>query len=216
MKLRHLIATSAVGLALCVGTPAFAQVTEAGDGSANNNTTIDDTANDFLDLLSNNAIANGDNRDNDDNGNNRDNTDVEVDDVLDVLSNNLNGDNRDNDNNNITNSVGAQQGGEVDTVSSGASNAASRGGEINNGNNAVVATQLMFAVSELPLVTYENGNDSEDGIDYDGGDNTISGSAFAAFSGIMTSAWNTGHGSQSQAGTNIAAQGTTNIGGDGD
>lgn len=75
MKFKTMLTTSALALGLVVGTPAFAQVTEAGAGSADNNTTVRDVV-DTLDLLSNNAnnANNSSNdQDNDNNGDNRDN-----------------------------------------------------------------------------------------------------------------------------------------------
>jgi hypothetical protein len=68
MKMNKLLAATAVVAAFTFATPAMAQstggVTEAGPGSADDNLSVNDSLNDFLDLLSNNDLANGDNRDN--------------------------------------------------------------------------------------------------------------------------------------------------------
>jgi hypothetical protein len=46
----------------------------------------------------------------------------------------------------------------------------------------------------------------------DTGNNTVSGSAFAAYAGILNAAWNTGINSNAQAATNISAQGNVSFG----
>lgn len=201
MRIRHILAASAAALTIGFASPALAQdIDERGPGDVEDNVIVDDTANDFLDLLSNNEDSfntsndgddnndidvedNGNNRDNEydfeDNGNNRDN---EYED---------NGNNRDNetysDNDN--------------------SNVAHRGGTISNSwsmdtGNRAVATQTLVALN----VNEEQVVEDLDG-DYESGDNTVRGSAFAAFAGILNQAWNTGINSNAQAGTNIAAVG---------
>ncbi len=68
--MRKIVTCSLMALGLSLGAPVMAQDTgvgEAGPGSANDNVTVDDTANDFLDFLSNNA--NGNNRGNIDGSN---------------------------------------------------------------------------------------------------------------------------------------------------
>jgi hypothetical protein len=109
-------------------------------------------------------------------------------------------------------SVSASRGGEVDTVASGAgSYAASRGGEIEVGNTEVVANQyLVGIISNQSLDDVEELADSESG--YNSGSNSVDGSSFSAFAGILNQAWNTGVNANVQAGTNVAAQGTVNFG----
>lgn len=170
MNLRHFLAGTAAVMAFGMASPALAQpasVDEDGNGSADNNTVIDDTANDFLDLL----------------------------------SNNLNGNNRDNENN------GASQG----------SNSASRGGSIASGN-FITATQTLAAINvnqQLDEVVDLDGEDDTDtAVGYNSGNNRVSDNAFAAFAGILNQAFNTGINANTQAATNIAAQGTVNFGTD--
>ena len=125
-----------------------------------------------------------------------DNTIVEVYDVLDLLSNN--GNNSDNSSQDQDND--------------------------NNGNNrgngsSIVAFQLLNAVnnnSELDEVVDLDGEDAtETAVGYNSGNNTVNGSAFAAYAGILNQAWNTGINANTQAATNIAAQGTVNFGSQG-
>ena len=85
-----------------------------------------------------------------------------------------------------------------------------------NGNNAVVAIQTLNAnntnqqMDELVDLDGEDG--SETPVGYNSGSNSVSGSAFAAYAGILNAAWNTGINSNAQAATNIAAQGTVSFG----
>ncbi|MFN3388983.1 MAG: hypothetical protein ACK40O_08620 [Allosphingosinicella sp.] len=200
MRIRNLLAATTLAAGLTIATPALAQTTgvdEDGPGSADNNVFVDDTANDFLDLLSHNDLANGNNRDNDDNGNNRDNeTDTTAD----------------------HGSYAVSRGSEMQQTwmsTSGGSQAASHGGEIQNGSN-IVAEQTLIAInanSQLDEVVDLDGEDaSETAVGYNSGNNNVSGNAFAAYAGILNQAWNTGINSNAQAATNIAAQGTVNFG----
>jgi len=73
-----------------------------------------------------------------------------------------------------------------------------------NGNIRLVADQsLESSVSNAGPMNF-NGRHST----YNSGANSIGGSAFAAYSGILNQGWNTGINANSQAATNIAAQGT--------
>jgi hypothetical protein len=85
-----------------------------------------------------------------------------------------------------------------------------------NGNSLVVATQTLGAnntnqqMDELVDLDGEDG--SETAVGYNSGNNNVSGSAFAAYAGILNAAWNTGINSNAQAATNIAASGTVSFG----
>lgn len=76
-----------------------------------------------------------------------------------------------------------------------------------NGNIHMVADQsLESSVSNAGPMNFNGGYSS-----YGSGANSIGGSAFAAYSGILNQGWNTGINANSQAATNIAAQGTTSF-----
>jgi len=85
-----------------------------------------------------------------------------------------------------------------------------------NGNSLVVATQSLNAINtnqNLDEVVDMDGEDgSETPVGYNSGNNSIRGNAFAAYAGIMNAAWNTGINANTQAATNIAAQGTVSFG----
>jgi hypothetical protein len=85
-----------------------------------------------------------------------------------------------------------------------------------NGNNAVLAVQTLNATNTNQqmdeLVDLDGEDDSDTAVGYNSGGNNVSGSAFAAYAGILNAAWNTGINSNAQAATNIAAQGTVSFG----
>jgi hypothetical protein len=85
-----------------------------------------------------------------------------------------------------------------------------------NRNTLIAATQTLHAVntnSEMDELVDLDGEDrSETAVGYNSGNNSVSGNAFAAFAGIANQAWNTGINANTQAATNIAAQGTVNFG----
>jgi hypothetical protein len=85
-----------------------------------------------------------------------------------------------------------------------------------NGNNLVVAIQALTATNTNQqmdeLVDLDGEDDSDTAVGYNSGNNSVSGSAFAAYAGILNAAWNTGINSNAQAATNIAAQGTVSFG----
>lgn len=73
------------------------------------------------------------------------------------------------------------------------------------GNIHLVADQSLDAsISNHDPLNF-NGKKSN----YSSGSNSVNGSAFAAYSGILNQAWNTGINSNAQAATNMAAQGST-------
>ncbi len=85
-----------------------------------------------------------------------------------------------------------------------------------NGNTSIVAYQTLKANntnSYLDEVVDLDGEDgSETAVGFNSGDNSVSNNAFAAFAGIANQAWNTGINANTQAATNIAAQGTVSFG----
>jgi len=88
----------------------------------------------------------------------------------------------------------------------------------NNGNtlNAIVAYQSLSAYntnSQMDeLIDLDGEDDSETAVGYNSGNNVVRDNAFAAFAGINNAAWNTGVNANTQAASNIAAQGTVNFG----
>jgi hypothetical protein len=117
-------------------------------------------------------------------------------------------------------SIAAAKGGEVDANSAtNGSNAAAQGGRISwDSSTNVVANQKLVAMNinhDLDEVVDLDGTDeSQSNVGYNSGNNSIRGNAFAAYAGILNQAWNTGINANTQAATNIAAQGTVNFGGD--
>lgn len=85
-----------------------------------------------------------------------------------------------------------------------------------NGNTMIVAKQYLFAEnsnSMLDEVVDLDGEDrNETAVGYNSGSNSVNDNAFAAYAGILNQAWNTGINANTQAATNIAAQGTVNFG----
>jgi hypothetical protein len=85
-----------------------------------------------------------------------------------------------------------------------------------NGNNYVVAEQELKATNVNmyldEVVDLDGEDDSDTAVGYNSGNNTVRDNAFAAFAGISNAAWNTGINANTQAATNIAAQGTINFG----
>ena len=85
-----------------------------------------------------------------------------------------------------------------------------------NGNTLIVATQSLSATNtnqNLDEVVDMDGEDRSDtNVGYQSGNNSVRGNAFAAYAGILNAAWNTGINANTQAATNIAAQGNVNFG----
>jgi hypothetical protein len=75
-------------------------------------------------------------------------------------------------------------------------------------NSSVVADQYLSASVTNEEDMWFDGEDS----DYSSGDNSVYGSAFAAYAGILNQAWNTGINANAQAATNVAARGTVTFG----
>lgn len=89
-------------------------------------------------------------------------------------------------------------------------------GDVGSNNNTVTANQLLNAVNTNSMMDELVDLDGEDGtpapVGYNSGDVYVRGNAFAAFAGILNSANNTGINANTQAASNIAAQGTINFG----
>ena len=85
-----------------------------------------------------------------------------------------------------------------------------------NGNTMIVAKQYLFAEnsnSMLDEVVDLDGEDKDEtAVGYNSGSNSVNDNAFAAYAGILNQSWNTGINANTQAATNIAAQGTVNFG----
>jgi uncharacterized membrane protein YfhO len=85
-----------------------------------------------------------------------------------------------------------------------------------NDNTSIVAKQTLIAEnsnSYLDEVVDLDGEDgSETAVGYNSGANSVNDNAFAAYAGILNQAWNTGINANTQAATNIAAQGAVNFG----
>ncbi len=88
-------------------------------------------------------------------------------------------------------------------------------GSLNN-NSLVVATQTLSATNTNQnldeVVDMDGEDDSDTNVGYQSGNNSVRGSAFAAYAGILNAAWNTGINANTQAATNIAASGTVSFG----
>ncbi len=85
-----------------------------------------------------------------------------------------------------------------------------------NNNEQIVAYQTLIATNSnhhLDEVVDLDGLDgTETAVGYNSGSNSVYGNAFAAYAGILNQAWNTGINANTQAATNIAAEGTVNFG----
>ena len=141
------------------------------------------------------AVAQGQDQDNDNtttgaSGNNSDNDTVVVNDLIDLFvqdnaADTFSDDDQDND------------------------------GKL-NGNSLVVATQTLSATNTNQnldeVVDMDGEDDSDTNVGYQSGNNSVRGSAFAAYAGILNAAWNTGINANTQAATNIAASGTVSFG----
>ncbi|HVU29950.1 MAG TPA: hypothetical protein VHE36_06070 [Sphingomicrobium sp.] len=184
MKLRYLMAASAIAACVGLASPAMADTTNTGtSGNVKGGSTSASQSGTAASGGSTAASQGGTVDQNKDNGNNRDNVDVAVttgDNNLDGFQ--ANGNNRGN------------------SDSSGSDNNSF-------GNNAVVADQSLSGV-----VVGHDQKDLVDDVDgYESGDNNIQGNSFAAYAGILNQAWNTGIAANTQAGTNIAASAQVNF-----
>lgn len=185
MKIGHILATTAAVLAIGLVSPAMAQ-------QDNTNNQIDDGGgntqnnNSIQDAL--NGSLNEWNNFNNDNG--ADSHSVEITtDITKTYTSTYEDSSQDNDLN----------------------------GSFNDNSSAeIVAVQNLWAVntnSEMDeLVDLDGEDETDTAVGYNSGDNAVSGSAFAAYAGILNTAWNTGINANVQAATNIAAQGSVTFG----
>lgn len=187
MKIKATLAASALVLAFGLAMPAAAQQTsdnQAGPttGGVGTGNTATSTAN-SLDL--NVQDSGNDNSDNsvNDSGN------LDIDD-----SGNDNSDNSTNDSGNIA----------LASFNTDNSDNSTNDSNNNNDSSSIVALQVLTATvsNAAPMNFFSIGSD------YSSGDNSVNGSAFAAFSGILNQGWNTGINANAQAATNVAARGT--------
>lgn len=85
-----------------------------------------------------------------------------------------------------------------------------------NGNTSIVAKQTLMAENSNSyldeVVDLDGLDEPETAVGYNSGSNSVNDNAFAAYAGILNQAWNTGINANTQAATNIAAQGTVNFG----
>lgn len=232
MKFGKTLAVSAAALAIGIATPSFAQVTEGGNGSADNNqtTVVDDVlSNNGNDINSNNddngnnrdneANGNGNNRDNEanDNGNNRGNDQSDDDGIDDSLNGSLNGnDASDDDGNGSFNGNGSGNSDDDSlavAISLSAQDNDNNGNNRDNNNTTVVAVQDLTAVNaNLGMEEVVDMDTAQEGHRLRTGDNSANNNAYAAFAGVMSQSWNTGLNANVQAATNIAARGSVNFG----
>jgi hypothetical protein len=202
MQIKHVLAASATALAIGLAAPAAAQLTEGGNGSADDNVVVTDG----LDLLSNNSLGNGNDRNNDNststdafdllsnngNGDNRDNDQSTTTDAIDLLSNNGNGDNRENDQSTTTDAFDLLSnngnGDNRDNEDSGndysgsmnnddgrqysGSNVAEGGSELNQGSNNNNSSSAIVATQVL--VGVNTASQMDEFADFDGEDDSDS------------------------------------------
>lgn len=190
MNMKSTLAASALVLAMGLAMPAAAQQTTGptsagpttGGSGANADATSTSTSTDV-----NVQDSGNDNSDNSldiaDSGNDNSDNSIDV---------------ADSGNDNSDNSLNVADSGN-DSSNNSTNNS-------NNGNDssAVVALQVLTATVSNAAALNFNGTQA----DYSSGSNSVSGSAFAAFSGILNNGWNTGINANAQAATNIAARGT--------
>ena len=212
MNMKSTLAASALVLAMGLAMPAAAQQTTGptsagpttGGSGANADATstststdinVQDSGNDNSDNSLDIADSGNDNSDNSidiaDSGNDSSDNSLNISD-----SGNDNSDNSVNDSGNLAFAL----------ASFNTDNSNNSTNDSNNGNDssAVVALQVLTAtVSNAAALNFTGGF-----ADYASGSNSVSGSAFAAFSGILNNGWNTGINANAQAATNIAARGT--------
>lgn len=85
-----------------------------------------------------------------------------------------------------------------------------------NNNTKIAAYQTLTATNTNhhldEVVDLDGEDESSTAVGYNSGSNSVYGNAFAAFAGIANQAWNTGINANTQAATNIAAQGEVNFG----
>jgi hypothetical protein len=87
--------------------------------------------------------------------------------------------------------------------------------DVNSNNTSVSARQSLSAINTNQyldeVADFDGEDDTQSTAGYNSGGNSVSGSAFAAFAGILNQSWNTGLNSNAQSATNVAVQGTINF-----
>jgi hypothetical protein len=189
MKIKATLAASALVLAFGLAMPAAAQQTSGTNaGPTTGGVGVGNTATSTSTSTDLNIQDSG--NDNSDNSTN-DSGNLEISD-----SGNDNSDNSVNDSGNLAFAL----------ASFNTDNSNNSVNDSNNGNDSssVVALQVLTAtVSNAAPLNFQSLLS-----DYSSGDNSVNGSAFAAFSGILNQGWNTGINANAQAATNVAARGT--------
>lgn len=190
MKIKSTLAASALVLAFGLAMPAAAQQTsDTQAGPTTGGIGVGNTATSTATSTDLNVQDSG--NDNSDNSTN-DSGNIDIAD-----SGNDNSDNSVNDSGNLAFAL----------ASFNTDNSDNSTNDSNNGNDSssVVALQVLTAtVSNAAPLNFQSllGNDNSSG------SNSVNGSAFAAFSGILNQGWNTGINASTQAATNVAARGT--------
>jgi hypothetical protein len=197
MNMKSTLAASAFALAIGLAMPAAAQQTsDTNAGPTTGGVGVGNTATSTSTSTDLNVQDSGnDNSDNSidvaDSGN--DNSDNSID-VAD--SGNDNSDNSIDDSGNLAFALAS--------FNTDNSNNSTNDSNNDNDSSSVVALQVLTAtVSNAAPLNFQSLLS-----DYSSGDNSVSGSAFAAFSGILNNGWNTGINANAQAATNVAARGT--------
>jgi hypothetical protein len=182
MTIKHTIAVSALALGLCMAAPAYAQQTSNSQAGAIG--LVATATNTSTDL----------NTQDSNNDNSTDISDVGNTDIADS------GNTSDSGNTALMFALG----------SFNTDNSDNSTNDSNNGNDSssIVADQDLRANASVnaPILFLSLASDNSSG------DNSVSGSAFAAYAGILNTAWNTGISSNAQAATNVAARGSVTFG----
>jgi hypothetical protein len=203
MNMKSTLAASAFALAIGLAMPAAAQQTsDTNAGPTTGGVGVGNTATSTSTSTDLNVQDSGnDNSDNSidvaDSGN--DNSDNSIADSGNLTVSDSGNDNSDNSVNDSGNLAFALASFNTDN-----SNNSTNDSNNNNDSSSVVALQVLTAtVSNAAPLNFQSLLS-----DYSSGDNSVNGSAFAAFSGILNNGWNTGINANAQAATNVAARGT--------
>ncbi len=215
MTIKQTIAVSALALGICMAAPAYAQQASNSQAGAiglvataintSTDTNMQDSNNDNSDNRIRVSDSQNDNSDSSNNSTNDSlNTDVAISD-----SGNDSRDQSDSSNNSTNDSLNTDTSlmFALGSFNSDSSNNSTNDSNNGNDSSSIVANQTLSATSSTsPILFLSLVSDNSSG------DNSVAGSAFAAYSGILNAAWNTGISSNAQAGTNTAARGTVSFG----
>lgn len=195
MTLKYTLAASALALGICMAAPAYAQqASNSQTGAIAGLSAVATTTSTDLNMQDSNndnsvSVA--------DSGNDNSDNSLNVAD-----SGNDNSDNSTNDSGNLAFALGSFNSDSSDNSTN----------DSNNGNDSssIVAAQTLVAnvTNNAPVgsALFQVGSDNHSG------DNSVAGSAFAAYAGILNNGWNTGINSSAQAATNVAARGSVTFG----